>query len=542
MSIRNNHWYNINEQQSYPLDDTASAVADNGSRLPSALIADLRLRWPVEYGEYAFISSAAVTNHIVTVMIEASQSMTNNPSTSVLIAGISIAKSELVEGRTYNLDTFKPGVGGFIVFGAGAFQADYTGLFSSPLQGLLTARAARASRAPAVPFIQIEGVAQTLTGMVNLSAVAPLVLSKQTKVINGDTYDNVVVFGLADTGGSVVGTNNTSVFSQFAGPCGRRVGSKSCADPQPILSLNSVTPDCDGVLTLEFSGCAVVGRNNTDCGVIVDCGLGLADACLPKYLPKLTTGELPSEVAPADIPSVTDPTDGSPTDPPPIIDETVTVTMGLPHCQDFSQNRSSGFIPTSGSLFGFIADDSPQQPICSEVLTYTSYGAISDAAQAKTNISIFDLDAQCLYRRYHTDVKILNGLAGSRKNAGILMNYKSSTSGLVTYLLALLDIAAGTFGIYFFNGVGLVTISQAAVSGLYVGNWYRVSFQALPNTSTYTSVNLVAVLTGVEDSVNLTISSSVSSNLWVADSARSGLYIDRSKSYFSYWSIDEVTS
>jgi hypothetical protein len=105
-------------------------------------------------------------------MIEASQSMTNSPLTSVLIAGISIAKSELIEGRTYNLETFKPNVGGFITFGSGAFQANYTGRFSTPNQGLLTARAARASRSPAIPSIQIEGVAQTLTGMVNLSAVA----------------------------------------------------------------------------------------------------------------------------------------------------------------------------------------------------------------------------------------------------------------------------------------------------------------------------------------------------------------------------------
>ena len=542
MPIRNNHWYNLNEQQSYPLDDTASAIADNGSRLPSALIADLRLRWPVEYGAYSFVSSVAVTDHIVTVMIEASQSMTNSPLTSVLIAGISIAKSELIEGRTYNLETFKPNVGGFITFGSGAFQANYTGRFSTPNQGLLTARAARASRSPAIPSIKIEGVAQTLTGMVNLSAVAPLTISKQTKVINGDTYENVVVFGLADTSGSIVGTATTSVFSQFAGPCGRRVGSKSCSDPQPILSLNSVTPDCDGVLTLEFSGCAVIGRNETDCGVIVDCGLGLSDACLPPYLPKLSTGELPSEVEPADIPEITDPDDGSSSDTPPIIDETVIVTMDLPFCQDFSQNRSSGFFQTAGSLFGFIADDSSDEPICSEVLTTTSFGSISDAAQAKTNIAIFDLDAQCLFRRYQTDMKILAGVPGSRKNAGILMNYKANVGGLSTYLLALLDVAAGTFGIYFFNGVGLVTISQSAVAGLQTGKWYRVSFKALPNTSTYTSVNLTATVLGVEDSVSLTISSSVSSNLWVTDSARSGLYVDRSKSYFSYWSVNEVTS
>ena len=61
MAIRNNHWYNLNEQRDYPVDDTASALSDDGSRLPSSLIADLRLRWPSALGRYAFISAAAVT-------------------------------------------------------------------------------------------------------------------------------------------------------------------------------------------------------------------------------------------------------------------------------------------------------------------------------------------------------------------------------------------------------------------------------------------------------------------------------------------------
>ena len=80
MAIRNNHWYNLNEQHYYPLDDTASAISDAGELLPSALIADLRLRWPITYGRYAFISAAAVTPYLVTVLIETTDDLNNNPS------------------------------------------------------------------------------------------------------------------------------------------------------------------------------------------------------------------------------------------------------------------------------------------------------------------------------------------------------------------------------------------------------------------------------------------------------------------------------
>ena len=87
MAIRNNDWYNLNEQRDYPVDDKASTLDDSGNRLPSALITDMRLRWPESLGQYAYVSAASVTPSIVTVMIEVSQTLDNVPNTSTLIAG-----------------------------------------------------------------------------------------------------------------------------------------------------------------------------------------------------------------------------------------------------------------------------------------------------------------------------------------------------------------------------------------------------------------------------------------------------------------------
>ena len=556
MVIRNNDWYNLNEQRDYPVDDTASATANNGTRLPSSLISDLRLRWPRALGRYAFISSVAVTPGIITLMIEVSSTPDNTPATSVLLAGISVPRSELVQGRTYVLETFQDKTGGFIIFGSGT-EENYAGTFSSPEQTLLTARAARAIRPPPIPSMRIEQSSTELTGLVNLTASSPLVLRKETRVIQGVEYDNVIVFRLEE---SAVTAAADSVFSRFAGDCGKRVGSRTCADPQPIETINGILPDCDGVICIEISGCAVVGKNVTDCGVIIDCDLGLSSSCDPPELPDLTTGKLPSELDPIIIPPVIPP---EPPIPPDVsISESAVTILSLPYCDMFDTGIAYGFNLIGSSLFGFIADDSPDEDDCCfgpplaqgtgdgsacsqedpTIDIDSSYGAISESAQARTNISVFASDVQCLYRKYTTDIKITPGMFGSQSNGGILINYRLTEGGLENYLVARLDVDTSEFGIYFFNGTSLVSLLVVAVLDARHDDWYRITLTAVPNVATQTSVDVTATLDGITDaSVVVTMNLSVSSNVFGSDSGLAGLYSRRSLSYFSFWRVDEAS-
>jgi hypothetical protein len=568
MSVRNNHWYNLNEQRSYPLDDTASALSDTGDRLPAALISDLRLRWPITHGRYAFISSAAVTNSIATVMIEATDDLDNEPASSTLIAGISVSLTSLVPGRTYALQPFQSGVGGFITLGSGT-DKPFNGRFKSPRQGLLTARAARYARVPPVSTLGISQVATALQGVVNLTAVRPLQLVKEARVIDGVEYDNVIVFRLVEPTTDIATAGTTeSVFSKFAGPCGKRTGSKSCPDPQPVQSINGITPDCDGVITFEFQGCATVGRNTQDCGVVIDCNLGLSTSCDAMYLPDLATGELPSETTPVVIPPAIDPE--PPTGEEVSIDETVLTVLALPYCDMFDAGEAYSFFPAGNSLFGMIGDESPDELICcdgpdpakgghgcevSESISLSeslwdvntistvsaSYGTVEAAAQTRTNISLFVADVQTLYRKYSTDIKIVPGRAGSLKNGGILANFKVTASGLNTYYLTKLDIDSSTFGVYYFNGIQLVPLLEVQVTDVRSNDWYRLTLQITPNTVTQTSVRLLATLAGIDDpTIEVTLDTTTSSNLWDSDSGLAGLYAKRSFSYFSYWRIDEA--
>ena len=564
MAIRNNHWYNLNEQHYYPLDDKASAISNEEEVLPSSLISDLRLRWPLTYGQYAFISAASITNHLVTVLIEATNTLDPVAGQTTLIAGITLPKNTLTPGRTYTLTAFKPKVGGFIVIGSN-LSKNYSGTFSSPRQSLLTPRAARYSRVPPVQSIGINNTSKPLSGLINLVANLPLQLTKETRVINGIEEPNVLVLRLVEVSQNIntLGASE-SVFSTFSGPCGKRVGSKTCDDPQPIQSINGIVPDCDGVLTLDFQGCALVGKNVEDCGVVVDCNLGLASSCLPPYLPNLTTGELPLEAPPIIIIPPLPPQPPIPV--PNSISESVQTVLSLPYCDTFDEAYAYFFNPIGSSSFGFISDDSPDESFCCSgpppadtsygcptnsisesghwfpfPVVASSYGTIVPAAQAVTNISLFSADVQSIYRRFTTDLKIVQGVPGSLKNAGIIANYRIATGTTVNYLVALLDIDNSKFGVYFFNGNVLVPLSEVSVPESEINDWYRISFELTPNIITKTSINIEAILLGVTDpSINYTLNTSISTSLWVTDAANSGFYAKRSKSYFSYWRIDEV--
>jgi hypothetical protein len=557
--IRNNHWYNLNEQHDYPLDATASCVSNAGLRLPTPLIADLKLRWNNELGKYAFISSVSCTEHIITVMIEAVDTLDNVANNSVLIAGISVPKAELTPYRTYRLDTFKPGVAGFIAFGAGTDEL-FTGSFSSPLQSRLTAKAAWPVRKSPVNSLGILHVQSVLNGLVGLQASEPLEIVKEPRIINGIPQDNVIVFRLKES--IIAGAEGVpSVFSDFAGPCGRRVGSRSCIDPQPIETINGLTADCDGVLTIEFQGCAVVGKNNSDCGVVVDCYRGLSDTCAPPYLPELETGKLPSEVPPVIIP----PPPPEPPQPPPenSLSDSLSTVLELPYCDTFDDGFAYGFSAMSGSTWDMSADDSPEEAFCcigpppnytafgcdssfsesqsiSVGVSSFSYGTENMVSVSRTNISLFTLDIQSLYRKYSTDFKVVELALGSGKNAGIIVNYRINSADLYTYIYAALDIETKIFGVYFFNGINSVPLSTVDVQLASTDQWYHLELAVTPNEITRTSVNLVATLKGIDEPlVDVAVSTSLSSVLWEEDAGNAGFYTRRSSSYFSYWRVDE---
>ena len=561
MAIRNNHWYDLNSQRAYPLDITASGISDAGILLPDSVIEDLRLRWPVTFGKYAFLSALTITEHIVTVMFSACSTLDNSSNDAVLLAGISIPDSEYVPNKTYVLETFEEGVAGFITVGLGSSEA-YSGNFTTPNQGLLTARAARSSRIPPVSSMSVLNAKNRLKGVVNFEALSPLSIVKETRTIEGVEYDNVIVFKLVED--AEVETNlvdagltleTESVFKSFSGDCGRRVGSKDCGSPSPLETINGIGADCDGIITLQFKGYGLIGRNITDCGIIVDCDLGLSGSCSPPPLPNLTTGELPSETAPRLIPPVIPPE--PPVTPTNSISEGFTSVLNLPYCEPFDYIYGSFpiyFLNGSGpaAAWSYTTDDSPGEEYCCEdandstnscsnslaVSPSQSFGTNTALSETNINEAFFIADDQTLFREIVSDVKMLTPTLGARSNASVLLN-KQTSSSLNTYWFVELDITNKTFGIYYWNGASATTIQAVVIPTLDLNEWYRIKFAAIP-TVKQIEVDLEAELVGITDpTISASISTSVNSSSWGLDSGIYGIRSNRSKSLFSYFKIQQ---
>lgn len=374
MPIRNNHWYDLNDQRKYPLDDIASCVSDAGNMLPPSLLADLRLHWPKTYGRYGFLSSCAVGPRLITALFAATTDLDDPDAPVTLLAGYTGLRRDATRGRAFALQSFCPGAGGFVVFGS-VLDSPYSGRFSRPRQSLLSPRAAWGVRVPPVRTLGVEHAAQAFSRLVQVSADLPLEIVKESREIEGVLQSDVIVFRLqAQTQPLQLATRAETVLASFAGPCGSRVGAGTCGEPAPILSINGVTPDCDGVITLDFRNCATVGKNTADCGVVLDCGMSLDQICAPPYLPTLDTGELPYEVITGVVIPPTPPPVPEP--PPEEVSSSFAPddTLYLPYCNGFDVYSTAAAPPAffsyvGDSDFSYVVDDSPE-PLCAGEPTF----------------------------------------------------------------------------------------------------------------------------------------------------------------------------
>lgn len=309
MAVRNQHWYNRNEANHYPLDDSASGVTDDGLILPTNIICDLHLRFPDSLGQTVFINAVAVTDHLVTVTLMAASEFVQGTScptassASVTIGTVPIAtvtlRKPLDRYRHYALDPQSEGVGGWIVFGAGVNDTRFNGRFSTPQQSALGPKSAK--RYKEFPIrslgklhssIALEGVVRLIAGndieiTTDVPAQAPLLALQQ---LYGVPLSAVYI-RLKDQA-------DIDVFDLYAGPCKGRPESGTCEGLQPIEFINSVGPDCDGNLTIEFEGCSVPGKIlvGEPCGAILDCDLGLSDVCSEADRLPDDEGNLPQDV------------------------------------------------------------------------------------------------------------------------------------------------------------------------------------------------------------------------------------------------------
>lgn len=560
MPVRNLHWLNRNELTDYPLSDTATAISDGGVRLPTGIVSDLNIRWPELYGRYAFLSAVAVGPNLVTIVVQAAESA-SSVSGFAPLAAVTVTRP-VEEGRQYPIKPLVPGVGGWVSFGFGTKDPVFNGRFSSPAQSLLAPRAARSYRKLPITGARTSAVGAALAGLVNLKARLPLELAKEEREIDGVLRD-VIVLRLTDNTGSggfqvpdsvraLVSRGDRTVFQQFAGPCDQRPESRTCGNPQPIEFINSVPPDCDGVIEIEFTGCAVPARLLETCGAVIDCPMGLAEACTPKELPD-SDGRLPSEFDPVII---------LPPEPPPEPDESAGVSESfdvvgsLPYLDCFQDADADSFVVKAG-LWSFTKDQSPDEP-CSPVSDSHSesvslsestvvidvFGwAYTSNSAAVRNVSVWEgFDDTTLRRRVTTAIKLLTGPSGAKHNGGVVINYRphAFNAGQFVYYLAELDYDTQTFRISRFNGTTFQTAVETVVPSILLDSWYKVVVDVEPGVVP-AQVKITARLLGLDDPVTDVTLGPLSVSNFVPSTGTFGFGSDRALSRFAYFQVEERT-
>lgn len=265
----NRHWFISNASRSYPVDETATATDNAGLRLPDDILVDLKLKYPDTLGELAFVSAVTVSANLVTLLVSAA--FEASPTVSLPIAAVTLKKPVNVNSIVA-VTALEEGVGGWVVFGSGAnLRSDYTGSFTLPSQSRLCPRAAQPYAGWPIQSAGVLDVTTKLTGLVKLKALdANLKLTAETMTLDGASR-RVIKLQLDTTAGK-------DILQTFAGTCGVRPESGTCLRT-PIETINGISPDCDGVITLRFTGEVLATQTASLHGVVLESELSMNTVC-----------------------------------------------------------------------------------------------------------------------------------------------------------------------------------------------------------------------------------------------------------------------
>jgi hypothetical protein len=530
-------WLNQNSAWAYPVDDEANETSDAGELLPTDAIADLAVRWPSSYGDYAFVSSVLLSPGLVAVTLQVS----DNPNTGFQpLASLSVARKSL-DRRVYPLEPAVPGVGGWLAFSEAAIRGDlYQGRFSAAKQTRLSGRAGRPYRPLPIPSLGRLGT-DGLLGDVRIAAKDPLRIDVEEREILGQ-MKRCFVFRLASASiGSVpvVVDNDKSVFAQFAGDCGGRPETRTCPDPQPHEFINSVGPDCNGVLTFRFTGCAHMTPLRDKCGVVVNCDVSLEDSCKPPDVAN-DQGYLPSEYDPKVI---EEPPDTS--SEPPAVSEPFQSDGALPYLQCFDGFVAPSWVVKAGE-FSFTADDPPASPCprgsepASEPASLAAYATEGPASASLRNLSVWNgFDTTTLWRKTTLAFKLMPGPLGAKHNAGLAINVKSS-GAQNTFYLAEADQDAMKFRIARFNGSAQATLADVDLTALSLEHWYRIDVFTTPQVGSSNAL-IAATLYDLEfDAVVAAIGETLAAAFYPSN-GRFGIHANRANTRFGWFTAAEYT-
>jgi len=538
---------------------------DAGVRLPSHIISGLKVLVPASAGKYVYVSALTVTPNIVTLVLVATDALGSSSATPLLT--LSLVKP-IARHQQYELESQYPGAGGWITFGGGIEDAaGYQGRFTLPTQTFLSPRAATWYKDPPVSSAAKLN-SPALTGLVHLASGSNMEVVKECREVPnyavpsystqycgtdelGTQVRDVIVFRLVGN----PSTPDENVFEDFRGPCGDRPESRTCGDPEPIEFLGPVSPDCCGNITLEMRGCSEISAISAEvtvddlgdpvssddaCGVILDCSLGLADACLTKDRLPDATGKLPNEYDDLCVSiSYVSESDGEtiPPDPVFVFDASAafdSVDVNLPLTDNF---ESFGEYVIRNGEFKY-------KGLSGDTLMVANSSAMRNVVTYEPAVAINNM----WFKRGIATVVLQTGPSGGLHNAAVIANYRETevNSGLYSYYAAEIDWDGHyrgfkLFRIAKFTGTSWVNIFSLAVPELKLDNTYQITLEVYPQPN-QVDAWLRASLLGITDpSIDITIGPLAVNSFGPADGL-AGLATNRAVSRYLDFELQNITA
>jgi hypothetical protein len=224
-------WCNENEGRAYPLRDETRRVDNYGQPLPDDILVDLGVIVPPEYSD-VYCTTIRVTPNVFSVCLAS--------SAGTLLLG-TYAASSYVPYTVVPLTPMVPDVSGWVVFGSHRRVVNETYVFSSAVQSGIVSRAVRVvDRIPVRRFYKYGGA--------NVGYLDQIV-----RMAGGGLLR---IYRDPENGQQMIAELDKRQTENFLGPCDHYADAGQCR-AAPIRSINGVTADADGVLTLRFLAGAV---------------------------------------------------------------------------------------------------------------------------------------------------------------------------------------------------------------------------------------------------------------------------------------------
>lgn len=560
MSIRGHNWLNSQATRRYPLDDNATGTGDDGTRLKDDIISDLHLRWPSTAGQYAYIGGITVTEHVLSVVIMASDGLTAASSFTPLAA---VTLRQPVDiNRVYSLTPLSDGVGGFITFGD--TESPFVIRCSTPAQGLLAPKTARAYAPLPIPTMRKYQRTDGLAGLVRILGENDVEVVKDTVTIDGQEKTALVIRLRAATGGE-------NPLARYIGPCGQRPESLNCPRGG-IETINGVGPDCDGNLRILFNG--VTPGPYQSCGseasgITIDQSLGLSDVCVDDNDPDRFGGEdscaLESSQSSLSASSLSSSLSSSLALPSSSssLSSVALPCEELPFLECFSGSLHASWQKKAGA-YHLVAQTDPNTPECvgpgicldpasdsshSSSLSMSSYSCYGDSQHvlrlsdgSQRNILVWEdcgVDTS-VAKQITTALQLQH--TGSRQNGGLVLNYhlvNPLSAPHIEYFVAQINKTDNRIELLRFNGSILVTENAVTPAIPFsLADWYQITVETADAGGGNVSVDVTVenLTTPAWPSVNFTVLTSQ----WLPADGQFGVYTNRAVTDFASWRIQDA--